>query len=138
MKVFDDYAHHPTEVAAALQAARTVAAGHNVYALFQPHLFSRTREFARAFAEALSLADRAFVVDIYPAREEPMEGVTSRLITDAGFSEVRYASSAHEAAARIAASAAPGDIVMTIGAGDVTEFAPILRAGRAEAGGGRR
>jgi UDP-N-acetylmuramate--alanine ligase len=138
VKVFDDYAHHPTEVAAALQAARTVAAGHNVYALFQPHLFSRTREFARAFAEALSLADRAFVVDIYPAREEPMEGVTSRLITEAGFSEVRYASSAHEAAARIAASAAPGDLVMTIGAGDVTEFAPILLAGLAEAGGGRR
>ncbi|MCP3427213.1 UDP-N-acetylmuramate--L-alanine ligase [Rothia sp. AR01] len=138
VQVFDDYAHHPTEVAAALQAARTVAAGHNVYALFQPHLFSRTREFSHAFAEALSLADRAFVVDIFPAREEPIEGVTSRLITEAGFSEVRFASSAHDAAARIASLAAPGDVVMTIGAGDVTEYGAVLLAALGEAGGDRR
>ena len=126
VSVFDDYAHHPTEVAAALQAARTVAAGHTVYALFQPHLFSRTREFAQEFAAALAAADRAFVVDIYPAREEPIDGVTSRLITEAGFSEVHYAASGREAAARIASSAAAGDIVMTIGAGDVTEYADLV------------
>lgn len=132
VKVFDDYAHHPTEVAAALQAARTVAAGHTVYAIFQPHLFSRTREFATQFAEALSHADRAFVVDVFPAREEPIEGVTSRLITDAGYSEVRYASTRGEAAERIAASAVPGDIVMTIGAGDVTAYADDVLAALAE------
>lgn len=122
VSVYDDYAHHPTEVAAALEAARTVAGGHTVYALFQPHLFSRTREFAGQFAEALSLADRAYVVDIFPAREEPMPGVTSQLITDAGFTEVRYAASADEAAGHIASSAREGDIVLTIGAGDVTTY----------------
>lgn len=126
VKVFDDYAHHPTEVAAALEAARTVADGHTVYAVFQPHLFSRTREFAHEFAEALALADRTFVVDIFPAREEPIEGVTSRLITDAGFSEVRYASSGREAATRIASSVSPGDIVLTIGAGDVTTYGELI------------
>lgn len=123
VRVYDDYAHHPTEVAAALEAARTVSEGHNVYAVFQPHLFSRTREFAREFAEALALADRAYVVDIFPAREEPIEGVTSKLVTDAGYTEVRYASGAGDAAARVASAATSGDIVMTIGAGDVTTFA---------------
>lgn len=130
--VFDDYAHHPTEVAAALQAARTVAAGGTVYAIFQPHLFSRTRAFAREFAEALSLADRAFVVDVFPAREEPIEGVSSHLITDAGFSEVRYAASGREAATRIASSAAAGDIVLTIGAGDVTTYGAFVFEALAE------
>ena len=122
VRVYDDYAHHPTEVAAALEAARTASGGHNVYAVFQPHLFSRTREFAAEFAEALSLADRAYVVDIFPAREEPIEGVTSRLITESGHTEVRYASSSGEAAGRVASAASEGDIVMTIGAGDVTTF----------------
>ncbi|WP_085529618.1 UDP-N-acetylmuramate--L-alanine ligase [Kocuria massiliensis] len=126
ISVYDDYAHHPTEVAAALEAARTVADGHTVYAIFQPHLFSRTQEFAREFAEALSLADRAYVVDIFPAREEPMAGVTSHLITDAGFTEVRYAASPEEAAQQIASSANDGDIVMTIGAGDVTTYGEIV------------
>ena len=66
VKVFDDYAHHPTEVFRALQTGRTVADGHNLYVIFQPHLFSRTREFAKEFAQALSMADRAHVLDIYP------------------------------------------------------------------------
>lgn len=127
IKVFDDYAHHPTEVARALEAGRTVAAGHNLYVLFQPHLFSRTKEFAHEFAESLSKADRAYVMDIYPARELPMEGVTSHLITDAGFSEVHY-SSAEDAVAQIAAQAQPGDVAMTIGAGNVTEFGPQIVA----------
>lgn len=125
IKVFDDYAHHPTEVARALEAGRTVAAGHNLYVLFQPHLFSRTKEFAREFAESLATADRSYVMDIYPARELPMEGVTSRLITEAGFSEVHYAS-AQEAVAQIVAQAQPGDVAMTVGAGNVTEFGPQL------------
>lgn len=120
VKVFDDYAHHPTEVFRALETGRTVAAGHNLYVIFQPHLFSRTREFASEFAQALSQADRAYVLDIYPAREEPIEGVTSQLITDSGFSEVHYAPDAQQAIADLAAAARPGDIVMTVGAGDVT------------------
>ncbi|MCU1518059.1 MAG: UDP-N-acetylmuramate--alanine ligase, partial [Pseudarthrobacter sp.] len=82
VRVFDDYAHHPTEVRAALSAARSVAGHHKVHVLFQPHLFSRTREFARDFAEALNLADTALVLDIYPAREDPIPGVSSQLIAD--------------------------------------------------------
>ena len=125
VKVFDDYAHHPTEVFRALQTGRTVADGHNLYVIFQPHLFSRTREFAKEFAESLSMADRAYVLDIYPAREQPIEGVTSELITGAGFSEVRYAT-AESAIEDIASYAQSGDIVMTVGAGDVTALGPRL------------
>ena len=125
IKVFDDYAHHPTEVFRALEAGRTVAAGHSLYTLFQPHLFSRTREFAQEFAQALSTADRSYVMDIYPARELPIEGVTSRLITDAGFSEVHYASP-EEAMEQIVRQALPGDVIMTVGAGNVTEFGPRM------------
>ena len=77
MRVYDDYAHHPTEVRAALAAARSVAGEHKVHVLFQPHLFSRTREFAAEFADALNAADTALVLDIYPAREDPIPGVTS-------------------------------------------------------------
>lgn len=126
VSVFDDYAHHPTEVQRALETGRTVAAGHNLYVMFQPHLFSRTQEFSRDFAQALSLADRSYVLDIYPARELPIEGVTSHLITDAGYSEVKYAHSGHEAVELIAQQAQPGDIVMTVGAGDITSYGNAL------------
>ena len=134
IKVFDDYAHHPTEVERALEAGRTVAAGHNLYVLFQPHLFSRTREFFQEFAAALSQADRSYVMDIYPARELPIPGVTSELITEAGYSEVHYAPDAPAAVAAIAQQAMPGDVVMTVGAGNVTEYgAEILTALRDKA-----
>ena len=109
VKVFDDYAHHPTEVFRALQTGRTVADGHNLYVIFQPHLFSRTREFAKEFAESLSMADRAYVLDIYPAREQPIEGAT-----------------AESAIEDIASYAQSGDIVMTVGAGDVTALGSRL------------
>ncbi len=125
VKVFDDYAHHPTEVFRALETGRTVANGHKLYVIFQPHLFSRTREFAKEFAQALSMADRAHVLDIYPAREQPIEGVTSELITGAGFSEVRHAT-AQGAIDDIVSSAQAGDIVMTVGAGDVTALGALL------------
>ncbi|ORC18912.1 UDP-N-acetylmuramate--L-alanine ligase [Rothia nasimurium] len=126
VKVFDDYAHHPTEVQRALETGRTVASGHNLYVIFQPHLFSRTQEFAAEFAQALAQADRTYVLDIYPAREAPIEGVTSRLITEAGYSEVHYAKSAEEAVEAVVAAALPGDIVMTVGAGDVTSLGRVL------------
>ncbi|WP_373287781.1 UDP-N-acetylmuramate--L-alanine ligase [Zhihengliuella salsuginis] len=133
VRVYDDYAHHPTEVAAALRAGRAVSAGHRVHVLFQPHLFSRTKEFSREFAEALSLADSAHVLEIYPARETPIEGVTSDLVTDALSTDGGFVA-ADDAASRLAASARPGDIVMTVGAGDVTEYGPrILDALRATA-----
>lgn len=125
VRVFDDYAHHPTEVRAALAAARSVAGNHKVHVLFQPHLFSRTREFAQEFADALNLADTALVLDIYPAREDPIPGVTSQLIAD-HLDEGGRLVAAGDAAAALAAAAADGDIVLTAGAGDVTAYGPQI------------
>jgi UDP-N-acetylmuramate--alanine ligase len=125
VRVFDDYAHHPTEVRAALAAARSVAGNHRVHVLFQPHLFSRTREFAREFAEALNLADTALVLDIYPAREDPIPGVSSQLIADHLAAGGRLVA-AGEAVAALVAAADAGDIVLTAGAGDVTAFGPQI------------
>ncbi len=125
VRVFDDYAHHPTEVRAALTAARSVAGGHRVHVLFQPHLFSRTREFAREFADALNLADTALVLDIYPAREDPIPGVTSQLIAEHLAPGGRLMD-AGGAVAALAAAAGPGDIILTVGAGDVTAFGPQI------------
>ena len=125
VRVFDDYAHHPTEVRAALTAARSVAAGHSVHVLFQPHLFSRTREFAGEFANALNLADTALVLDIYPAREDPIPGVTSQLITEHLAPGGRLVA-ADDAVAALVAAARPGDIILTVGAGDVTGFGPHI------------
>ncbi len=127
VRVYDDYAHHPTEVLAALRAARAVAGGGAVHVLFQPHLFSRTKEFHREFAAALSLADSAYVLEIYPARETPIPGVTSELLTR----ELNTAGglvSMGQAAGVLAAAGKPGDVIMTIGAGDVTEQGSAILA----------
>ncbi|PYI67127.1 UDP-N-acetylmuramate--L-alanine ligase [Arthrobacter livingstonensis] len=128
VRVFDDYAHHPTEVTAALKAARTVAGGHKVHVLFQPHLFSRTREFAAEFARALDLADTVAVLDIYPAREDPIPGVSSTLITDALSVPIGYAPEPAAAMAALVGAAQSGDIILTVGAGDVTAHGPALVA----------
>jgi UDP-N-acetylmuramate--alanine ligase len=124
VRVYDDYAHHPTEVRAALSAARSVAAGNKVHVLFQPHLFSRTREFSGEFASALDTADTALVLDIYPAREDPIPGVTSALIADQ-LSTGRLVS-ASEAVDAIVAVAGAGDVILTVGAGDVTSYGPVI------------
>lgn len=122
IRVYDDYAHHPTEVLAALRAGRAVAgdAG-RVHVVFQPHLFTRTREFWAEFAQALSLADTALVLDIYPAREQPLPGITAELVADALETSGGLVARG-EVTERIAEVARSGDIVMTIGAGDVTEL----------------
>jgi UDP-N-acetylmuramate--alanine ligase len=113
-----------------------VAGQHKVHVLFQPHLFSRTREFAAEFAEALNAADSALVLDIYPAREDPIPGVSSQLIADRLSAGGRLVT-AGEAVQAIAANAASGDIVLTAGAGDVTAYGPmIVQALLAEAPGG--
>lgn len=125
VRVFDDYAHHPTEVRAALTAARSVAGGHRVHVLFQPHLFSRTREFAVEFAAALNLADTALVLDIYPAREDPIPGVSSQLIAKHLAPGGRLVEPGGAVAA-LTAAAGPGDIILTVGAGDVTAFGPQI------------
>src|SRR5699024_12064254 len=80
IRVYDDYAHHPTEVEAAISAANIMAAGNKVHVIFQPHLYSRTRDFATEFATALSLASTVRVLEIYRARETPIEGVSAQLI----------------------------------------------------------
>ena len=137
VRVVDDYAHHPTEVAALLRAARGVAAGGRVLALFQPHLYSRTVAFADEFGAALGLADEVVVTDIYGAREDPVPGVTSALVAERvpGPARARHVADRAEAAAAVAALARPGDLVLTIGAGDVTELGPVVLAHLADAGG---
>jgi UDP-N-acetylmuramate--alanine ligase len=129
--VVDDYAHHPTEVRATVEAARGAAPDRRLIVAFQPHLFSRTRDFARDFAEALALADVVYLADIYPAREQPMPGVTSDLIADV-MAEQGCAPMWRGAVAALAPALAetvrPGDLVVTMGAGDVTHVGPALLA----------
>ncbi|MCU1631884.1 MAG: UDP-N-acetylmuramate--L-alanine ligase [Micrococcaceae bacterium] len=123
VRVFDDYAHHPTEVRAALTAARTVAGEHRVHVLFQPHLFSRTREFADGFADALSLADTATVLPVFAAREDPVDDVGGWTITDLMPSaEATFIEDPSEALRAVVGHAGRGDLVLTIGAGDVTQY----------------
>nr|WP_296771924.1 UDP-N-acetylmuramate--L-alanine ligase [Rhodococcus sp. (in: high G+C Gram-positive bacteria)] len=136
VRVFDDYAHHPTEVRAVLGAAQQLVAGvagegerGRVVVVFQPHLYSRTENFAVEFGEALSLADEVVVLDVYGAREEPLPGVTGALVAAAVTKPVNYQPDLSLVAKQVASLAAPGDVVITMGAGDVTMLAvPILDA----------
>jgi UDP-N-acetylmuramate--alanine ligase len=131
VEVIDDYAHHPTEVGATLAAARAVFPGRRVVAAFQPHLFSRTRDFAAAFGEALASADAAFLTEVYPAREQPIAGVSTQLIVDAmarhGVRPV-WRGARDDLAAALAAHVREGDVVLTLGAGDITRTGPELLA----------
>lgn len=129
VQVVDDYAHHPTELEATLAAAREAYPGRRIVVAFQPHLFSRTRDFATEFGQALAKADTIALCDIYPAREKPMEGVTSQLIADA----VTMAGNApawmgprSSAADALAGMVRDGDVVFTVGAGDITKTGPEL------------
>lgn len=126
VRVYDDYAHHPTEVVAAVSGARNVAQGGRVLAVFQPHLYSRTLAFAREFAEALDGADLALVLPVYRAREDERDDVTASTVTDLGGAAQEPVDTPEDAVRRIAAEARPGDIVMTIGAGDVTRLGPQI------------
>jgi UDP-N-acetylmuramate--alanine ligase len=128
--IVDDYAHHPTEIAATLQAARASYPGRRIVAAFQPHLFSRTRDFSREFGTTLSAADAVFLADIYPAREQPIPGVTSGLVAlslkDAG-RPVAWQGPRTELAAALSEFVREGDVVITIGAGDITRTGPELK-----------
>ncbi|MGW5748212.1 UDP-N-acetylmuramate--L-alanine ligase [Amycolatopsis sp. NPDC003861] len=128
VRVYDDYAHHPTEVAAQLRAVRTAAGSGRVIVVFQPHLYSRTKTFSAEFAAALSLADEVVVLDVYGAREEPEPGVTGALIADQVTTSVWYEPAFDVAAPLAAGLAEPGDLVVTMGAGDVTQLGPEILA----------
>ena len=135
VRVYDDYAHHPTEVTAQLTAARAVVGGGRLVVAFQPHLYSRTQEFAAGFGQALGLADEVVVMDIYGAREDPVPGVTGALVADAvplPADRVIFEPSWSAAAPALAQRARPGDLVVTMGAGDVSMVGPeVLDALRA-------
>ena len=126
VRVVDDYAHHPTEIAALLTAAREVAGHGRVVVLFQPHLYSRTRVFADQFAAALELADEVVVTDVYAAREDPEPGVTGALVTERMSGRATFVADRLEAAAAAADRARPGDLLLTVGAGDVTTLADVV------------
>ncbi|APD84100.1 MULTISPECIES: UDP-N-acetylmuramate--L-alanine ligase [Mycobacterium avium complex (MAC)] len=129
VRVFDDYAHHPTEIVATLAAVRTLLEqsgdGRSI-AVFQPHLYSRTKAFAEEFGHALDAADEVFVLDVYGAREQPLAGVSGASVAEHVSVPVRYLPNFSAAAEQVAAVAGPGDVIVTMGAGDVTLLGPEI------------
>jgi UDP-N-acetylmuramate--alanine ligase len=128
IRVIDDYGHHPTEIDVTLTAARRYAGDGRVLVLFQPHRYSRTQAFLEQFAKTLDLADLAIVLEIYPASEKPIPGVSASLITDR-MNNGRFIPNFLEASEEIIAMAKPGDVILTLGAGDVNSLAPIIAQG---------
>jgi UDP-N-acetylmuramate--alanine ligase len=134
-RIYDDYAHHPTEVAATLEAARGLAE-RRLVAAFQPHLYSRTKALAAEFGAALAAADEVVVLDVYPAREEPvgeLEGVSGLMVAEAaadraGGRPVWWLPDAERAAAALAPRLGEGDVLITMGAGDIFKLAEALAA----------
>jgi UDP-N-acetylmuramate--alanine ligase len=129
VRVFDDYAHHPTEVRAVLAALQTVteqSGGGRVIGVFQPHLYSRTRTFAAEFGAALDGADRVVVLDVYAAREQPLAGISGASVAEHVGVPVTYVPDLSAAAATVAGLARPGDVIVTMGAGDVTMLGPEI------------
>jgi UDP-N-acetylmuramate--alanine ligase len=140
--VVDDYAHHPTELAATIRAAREGWPERRLLVLFQPHLYSRTRDFAADFGRALAGADRAWVLDVYAAREAPIAGVSGALLADAAHragaapGQVLFTPDAPDAVRAILDAARPGDLCLVLGAGDVWQAAREIHAGLAGKVGG--
>jgi UDP-N-acetylmuramate--alanine ligase len=124
--VIDDYAHHPTEVQATLQAARAGWKDSRIIAVFQPHLYSRTRDLYNEFGSSFFDADVMVVTDVYPAREQPIEGISGKLIADTasdfGHQHVIYVPDKKDVPAKLHDIARPGDVVITMGAGDIYRF----------------
>jgi UDP-N-acetylmuramate--alanine ligase len=129
VRVIDDYAHHPTEIAATLAAARSAYPGRRVVVAFQPHLYSRTRDFAADFGAALAESDLLFLTEIYAAREQPIPGVSADLIVDAvkaAGGALRWRGARSELADALAGAVREGDLVVVMGAGDITRTGPEL------------
>lgn len=127
--VVDDYAHHPTEIRATLEAARTAYPGRRLVVAFQPHLYTRTRDFAADFGRALAKADAVFLTEIYPAREQPIAGVSAALVEEALAREggtLAWRGERAVLAAALARAVQKGDVVLTMGAGDITRTGPEL------------
>jgi UDP-N-acetylmuramate--alanine ligase len=131
VRVYDSYAHHPAEITGDLEAARALAGDGRVVVAFQPHLVSRTRIFGEAMGQALGAADEVVVLDVYVAREAPDPGVTGRLVADAvplPAERVHYVPDLADSAAELVRHARPGDLVLTLGAGSVTQVGPLVLA----------
>lgn len=126
--VLDDYAHHPTEIAASIAAVRDRYAGRRLVAVFQPHLYSRTAEQMQGFVQSLQAVDLLVVTDIYPAREAPIPGVSAARIAEATSCETFYVPSRHQLAAFVRPLLKPGDVVLAMGAGNISDFVPQLLA----------
>jgi len=127
--VIDDYAHHPSELAATLAAARQAYPGRRLVAVFQPHLYSRTAAHGQAMGEALAAADLVVVTEVYAAREQPMAGVSGRQVADAARragADARFEPTRADVGRRVYEALAPGDVVLTLGAGDITRVGPEL------------
>jgi UDP-N-acetylmuramate--alanine ligase len=128
IRIIDDYGHHPTEIRVTLEAARRYAGDGRVLVIFQPHRYSRTQAFLDEFAAALDLADDVTLLEIYAASEKPIHGITSELIAEK-MQRGRYLPNFAQAADRLIEMAKPGDVIITLGAGDVNSLAPIIAEG---------
>lgn len=129
VEVVDDYAHHPTEITATLAAARQANPGRRIVAVFQPHLYTRTRDFQRGFGRALGAADRVWVTDVYPAREDPLPGVTGELVARAvppPASRTVYHADLSTLAGAVAEDLSPGDLCIVMGAGSIEAAGPRI------------
>jgi UDP-N-acetylmuramate--alanine ligase len=134
LTIVDDYAHHPTEIAVTIAAARERWPGRRLLVLFQPHLYSRTRHLARELGSALSAADAVAVTDVYPAREAPLAGVTGRLVVDALSDLGRlpaWTPTVEAGVQHLLRRARPGDVLLTVGAGDVDRAPRLIAEGLA-------
>jgi UDP-N-acetylmuramate--alanine ligase len=117
--VIDDYAHHPTEIRATIAAARGAYAGHRLVAVFQPHLYSRTRDFADDFGAALAAADKVWVTDVYAAREAPIAGISGELIARAAGGRTHYVADLSSLREALIQELKSGDVCLFMGAGDI-------------------
>jgi UDP-N-acetylmuramate--alanine ligase len=127
--VVDDYAHHPSELSATLSAARQAFPGRRLVAVFQPHLYSRTAAHGQAMGQALAAADLVFVTEIYPAREQPIAGVSGQQVAEAAEragADARFEPTRAEVGRTVYRALRAGDVVLTLGAGDITRVAPEL------------
>jgi UDP-N-acetylmuramate--alanine ligase len=128
IRIVDDYGHHPTEIRVTLEAARRYAGDGRLLVIFQPHRYSRTQAFLNDFAASLDLADDVTLLEIYAASEKPIPGVSSELIAEK-MSNGHFLPNFAHAADRVIELAKPGDVIITLGAGDVNSLGPIIAEG---------